>query len=583
MIHTLSKRAHSLLSRPFSFRMKLILYISLLIITMITISNLLNYQVQKKVFVDEMQTQVEQMNREMLHRIDSRINEITKMGNYVVFHPYIEKLFTEHAENDSFYQLYLDQQELKSLTSQLHIDTPQLLSTYMFDMHGTNRNGNTFSIIPDEEITSLYHELTQRLAEHDRMIWLPAQFTYANKSFPVILNARWMKTKRLDTYGLLVFVFRDNLFTDLFRDNEQQQFILYNDEGEPLSHLLDDDLYELAAIQHEEQLSDNLPANLLPVTSISPSSQMKLLQFVSLAHLHEKTYLLLQLTLLSAGVATLLAIIMISLVSKQLLRPLRQLVQGMKQIRKGDLSIRIKADKGDEFAFINESFNASMQYIDELMKEVYQRKISEKEAVLKALQAQLNPHFLYNTLGSIYWKVYLQGDQETAQLIWSLSELLRYCLEPLDQPTTVNDEIEQINNYLNIQKIRFEQLNIEWDIQPQTLDIHMTRFLLQPIVENVFIHGFKNKTEDYQIKISSKLTASFLQIAIRDNGSGIPPEHIALLERESDQGIGLSSVRTRIELLHGKPYNVHITSSPMAGTTVLLKLPIHTNEYYKEA
>src|SRR5262249_22078305 len=148
--------------------------------------------------------------------------------------------------------------------------------------------------------------------------------------------------------------------------------------------------------------------------------------------------------------------ILIVLASKTLLRPLEDLVKGLQKVRSGNFDTRIKIRSKDELAYIGESFNEMTEKVERLITEVYITQLSEKKAELKALQAQLNPHFLHNILNEIYWKLYLHNDKDTASLLAAVSEMLKYSLMPLDSKTTLRDELQQVRNYITIQTQLFE-------------------------------------------------------------------------------------------------------------------------------
>jgi two-component system sensor histidine kinase YesM len=209
---------------------------------------------------------------------------------------------------------------------------------------------------------------------------------------------------------------------------------------------------------------------------------------------------------------------------------------------------------------------------------VYERQLSEREAELKAIQAQLNPHFLYNTLNGLYWKLYVQNDMETANLVSALSGLLKYSLERVDKHTVLREELRQIRHYLDIQDAFMEnRFHAEIEAGDDVLDCKMPRLLLQPIVENAFVHAFRDRTSGKRLTISAERRDGLLRIVTTDNGSGMEPDQIDhILSAASDEErmpIGLRSVIRRIELLYGKPYGLEIESVPGGGTTITLRLP----------
>ena len=165
------------------------------------------------------------------------------------------------------------------------------------------------------------------------------------------------------------------------------------------------------------------------------------------------------------------------------------------------------------------------EQVDRLIKEVYLTQLSEREAELKALQAQLNPHFLHNMFNEIYWKLYVQNEQETAALIAAISEMLKYSLMPVRTLTTLGEEMQQIHNYVKIQRELFEtDLETIIRVDEDVTDCEMMRSLLQPLVENVFVHAFRHKLSNKMLVIQARRRGESLEVEVSDNGCGMSPE-----------------------------------------------------------
>ncbi|MFK7697397.1 sensor histidine kinase, partial [Paenibacillus sp. HJGM_3] len=306
---------------------------------------------------------------------------------------------------------------------------------------------------------------------------------------------------------------------------------------------------------------------------------------ISLADIKAKGSSVYKLALVSGLVSVLLMALSVSFFSGKMLRPLHMLVRAMQRVREGSFREVIPKTSNDEFAFLAESFNKMVADIQSLIQEVYVSKLSEKEAELKALQAQLNPHFLHNALNSIYWKImYLYDDAETASLVTSLSELLRYSLASVSTPTTLREELAQIRNYMTIQEARHgEELTVRIEADEELLEGRMQRLLLQPLVENVFVHAFQDQTADKRLSIRAFRQfrqGAQLIVEIEDNGCGMAPETIRRAmedrgvyeERRERESIGIRNVARRIHLVHGEPYGLDIR--PLAeGTLIRLTLP----------
>ncbi|WP_178019567.1 sensor histidine kinase [uncultured Paenibacillus sp.] len=404
-----------------------------------------------------------------------------------------------------------------------------------------------------------------------------------------------MKTSHLETYGLLIMLFDQTLFSssldELTRGEAGKVYLfdardrlLYTDDSEAAGlkppTLLTMEATEIRTVDQTPYLFSR---------SHSDATSFSLISRVSLQDIRSQTQNIFKIALYSAILSIIAAWILVMLTGQRLLRPLKMLVQGMRRLREGRFDTRLEIHSRDELGFLGQSFNSMAANIDSLIKEVYERKINEREAELKALQAQINPHFLYNTLDTIYWSVYLKDDFETAKLVVSLSQLLRYALESVHEKTTLNDEIHQIENYLYIQRIRFrDELITNISIDDEVRDCLVIRLIMQPLVENIFIHAFREKQSDLKIEIRAYRNADKLIIEIADNGCGISEENVLrltdvgkarVLDRSGSDRIGINSVIRRIDLIYGQEYGLEIGSKLGAGTVMKLCLPFQQQEH----
>ena len=236
----------------------------------------------------------------------------------------------------------------------------------------------------------------------------------------------------------------------------------------------------------------------------------------------------------------------------------------------------------DEEAFILDSIRKMSLKNEQITEELSQRVALLKQAQAVALQSQINPHFLHNTLDSISWTaIRLTGGKNKASvMLTKLAQILRYSLDDVDTLVPLRKELENTRIYLELQELRYNNcFCVEWDIEETILDIHVIKIILQPIVENAIQHGIKPLGKDGLIHISAKPQGSFLQISIRDNGVGIPAERLSAIQNalqsdmiKQNEGIGIVNVHQRIQLFYGKEYGVSISSEN--GTCVTMNLPL---------
>ena len=323
------------------------------------------------------------------------------------------------------------------------------------------------------------------------------------------------------------------------------------------------------------------------VRNDSKVSDFFLISGISLEEIKKKNRDIFRIVVLAGLVTLCFTSLLIIIVSTQLLRPLKDILQGIRKVRVGDFETRIKVRTQDELG-IAESFNSMTEQVGQLIKEVYLTKLSERDAELKAIQAQLNPHFLYNIFNELYWKLYMQNVKDSAQIIAAVSDMFKYSLMASTRKTTVRKEIQQLRNYLRIQTELFEaDLEIIIQAADEVMDAYIERTLLQPLVENVFIHAFRDKINHQVLIIRAYQQNEQLFIEITDNGSGIEAHTLKLLMeshinaslKETDydrerQSMGVHSVNRRIALLYGQPYRMEIDSVLNSGTTIRLVLPL---------
>ncbi|WP_168120477.1 histidine kinase [Paenibacillus sp. HB172176] len=258
--------------------------------------------------------------------------------------------------------------------------------------------------------------------------------------------------------------------------------------------------------------------------------------------------------------------------------PIKELIRGMQRIHIGDYSTRLRQVR-NEFSFLFVRFNKMAEQIEELIVNVYQEKLQTKEAVLKQLQAQINPHFLYNCLYFIKNKASVGDTKSVIAMALDLGDYYRYSTRMEQGKTTLNDEVSLIRNYLNIQNLRMNRLRYQFDIDEQLGDMQMPRLLLQPIVENAMEHGIEPKPGLGEIHITAGIRAGFIHIEVDDNGNGLShPEKEALrnawmLPESEEHGVGLWNVYQRVKQTYGKEAGLQLEESHLGGLKVILKWP----------
>lgn len=276
------------------------------------------------------------------------------------------------------------------------------------------------------------------------------------------------------------------------------------------------------------------------------------------------------------------------LISNIISKPLHTLSIAMEKFKQGDFSQKVEVMTYDEVGEASACFNRMVDDIRELIDKNYVMAIRERESELDVLQAQINPHFLYNTLDSLYWKAIESDNEEMGEDIFSLSQLFRLVLSRGNGIVMVRTEAELLERYLHIQKMRFgKRLEYEIVIEEQILEEEIPKLILQPFVENAIVHGFEKVEEDFFLSITGEKRESHMVFRIRDTGVGMSREQLETIwEKKEDrqyasQRIGryaIKNVRERLELLYHEDFQLVIESKKGEGTEVTISIPLGLKE-----
>jgi two-component system, sensor histidine kinase YesM len=273
--------------------------------------------------------------------------------------------------------------------------------------------------------------------------------------------------------------------------------------------------------------------------------------------------------------------------SKSIYTPIKKLHDVTSTITKNDLQALMSSDNVDEITELGLSFNIMIGKIKELLDSKLKEQENLKKAELRALQAQVNPHFLYNTLDTIIWMAEARKNDQVVEIVSALSSFFRISLSKGMDWITIGEEVERIRSYLTIQKMRYRDImdfNIEVD--EDVAENTILKLILQPLVENALYHGIKNKRQGGMISVRARRKGEDeIIIEVEDDGIGFTPDKLAQLQAELEDdsgdfklesGFGIGNVNKRIRLYYGKPHGVSIRSEYNTGTCVTLVIPAVT-------
>lgn len=290
-------------------------------------------------------------------------------------------------------------------------------------------------------------------------------------------------------------------------------------------------------------------------------------------------------------ITVILVLVLASRISTLLYRPVKELRKAMEKVSGGDLSARAPVLAKDEIGYLSEGFNETVSHVEALIGELVNERMHKKEAELEALQYQITPHFMYNTLNSIKYAAILQKSDRIAEQLGAFIELLQASISRKGAFLTVEEELRMVRNYVMLQQFRYmDSFLVEYDVDPALQQFYVPRLILQPLVENAILHGINHETGNCMIQISVKAVKDGgteepgerkLELAVADNGGGMTADQIEeLMTQKSGKrgghfsGIGVSNIRDRLRLYYGEKGMLRYSSSLGKGTCAIITLPV---------
>lgn len=363
----------------------------------------------------------------------------------------------------------------------------------------------------------------------------------------------------MDNSGEIIYHPKQKLiYTNLYQENNQEA-IRYDD----------------GTIQEEFQGEKRL----VTVKTISYTG-WKIVSVVPLSAFNIELSGLKLLVTLFVALAMLMMVVINQLVSARIAKPLSKLNESIKDWEAGNMNPDIYVGGSLEVEHLGRTLRSTVEQLRKLMHDIVVEQEEKRKSELDALQSQINPHFLYNTLDSIVWMIEGERYEEAVFMITQLASLFRISLSRGKTIISIKDEIKHAQNYMNIQKVRYKNsFSIEFRIDEEILDCCIVKLVIQPLLENAIYYGVEGMDGDGEIEVVGYRKEQDVYIEVRDNGFGMPPETVdaLLIEnnrvRKKGSGVGLINVYNRIKLRFGDAYEMKIESAPDEGTVIQIHIP----------
>lgn len=519
----------------------------------------------------------------------------TTVNNYVQYDKNKKDPVKVYHDMEDVQGLLKDEMRIKGETQGVAIFVGDKMSCYADD---STKNESISNIIP---LGSTLYKKVLRISNSNEgsPVW------YIGKSgrHTYILYARAIIDR--NTYknsGMMVFLIKPEWFTTVFKGlgnedmrriaviSQKKQVILSQYQAE--NYKLSDKTF--AAMAYDTGwVADNAQNTLISYVTVN-STGWKIATYIPLSVLYSDIEYLKQ-KIIVALIAAVFFLLLVSLyLSYDFVSAIYTLVEGMKKLQGGDETVEVKLKRKDELGFMGTAFNTMAREITTLQKWVLREQITRKDAQIKALQSQINPHFLFNTLESINWMAQLSNVPEISETVTALASLMEASIARSNKCITLAEEIAYIDNYIFILKKRFEgRLELIKKIDSRALDVRVPRLLIQPIVENAANHGVANIRGKGVVMLAATINENIMRIEVEDNGAGIDEDELEILndrlsmndekaleveDGRKRNGIGLENVNKRIKLFYGPQYGIKIESEKGAFTRVFFDIPLEETE-----
>lgn len=319
----------------------------------------------------------------------------------------------------------------------------------------------------------------------------------------------------------------------------------------------------------------------------------KIVAYVAIDELYKDAYTLRRNIIMICVVCVLLLSVITAIIALDFVNPINKLVKGMKKVQAGEGNVYVQVDREDELGFLNKAFNEMSSEIHHLVNWVYREQLTRKEAELKALQSQINPHFLFNTLEAINWMAQLNNVTEISNTVSDLSDLMEASIGRDDRLISIAEEFTYADKYISLQKRRFgDRIELVKQVQEDVAEIKIPRLLIQPLIENAVYHGIERSRGKGFVELNTYKTGSSVTIEVIDNGAGMDREELeqlnAKLSMDNDtyfkklgekksRSIGIENVNRRIKLFYGEKYGLLIESEEGSYTKAVVTIPCDEN------
>lgn len=587
-----SEKHRKLKLAVFSIRMQVIMMFILLTVLLVGIITQIYTGYYRRIMENEVIRQTINTGEQISTKTEMFLDEANKILQWGNSTDAYDFLNAEGTRREETLQLIND---IKMYRTSMLIDKT-VQNVYLFDIDGTTYN-EKIEIYQREKYRKSIYIYEKIMQQQDCLIFVSKNEAEEDM---ILYGTSLCQPATGKIIGYIVIEFKNKAFEKILDDVElgdSGSFFMINDENQEIllgENRIYNNLKGKITFENEngymQIISDK--KKVLMVYCKIPHTRAILGGCVYLSELTQSIRNMTKIFLIISVFLTILFGLGCFIVATHITKPIWMLKEKMLETAEGNLNAYIEEYHENEFGILERQYNTMLKEIRELLKKSTEDQQNLKKAELKALQSQINPHFLYNTLDTIMWLVAVNENEKAIEMIESLSVFFKTGLSKGMDWIPVEREIEHVKSYLYIQQSRYSDiLQYVIDISPDMIQYDMLKMTLQPIVENAIYHGIKNKENGGSIIIKGNMDGKFLSFLIRDTGVGMEAEAVTKLNErmqenkisyeECENGFGLYNVNRRIKLYCGEESGITVESQIEEGTKVHIRMLAIRREEHK--
>jgi Predicted signal transduction protein with a C-terminal ATPase domain len=583
-------------NRKPSILTQLIIGFSIILLLILSITSFFSYHYSSRVVVEKTSRFMLESVKQIRGKTDVTLLEYDRLSQRVAFSPHVQQHFAAVKRGEA---VTFGKADIIRFASEQARLTGSELTLHLIDSKGhfySQNDALTLSWSTEEELRRIewYSEISER---NGRMLWVSGP-GWSNGTVHAVIGARQLNEwSTLEPLGELFVMFSIDTLRHVIEENDQSltrnvQFIdsrgliVYSLDANEIGQPADTSLVERMKNKEEGLFNWNEERQPSYVAySTSSYSGWTVVAYIDAASAVKDLKQVQKVNLWIGIFAICAALLLVTFFAWTVTRPIRYLAHRLSKVERGILTRSRSRLINHEVATLFESFNGMVTHLNETIQDLSSRQATEKQAQIIALKAQFRPHFLYNSLNTIYWQLINDDNEKAAEMVHTLSELMRYSIQPGSEFVTVREDLDQLDRYLLLQRARFgEKLQVFIEADQALYPCRMMKMMLQPLVENAISHGLETvKGRKWHIHIEIRRTEGGLLLAVEDNGIGMSVNEMTSVLDPRDNleatttlhsGLGLANLHQRIRLVYGKDYGIKLMKGSEGGLRVEIVLPL---------